>query len=187
MIMMLIAHSMSAQAHVADINYGSEIAATGGAYFLGSDGAQVDSISIGYFAGVAANIGLNGWTSLQTDTSFELPNFNSGTVTDAAVGPAIGQDAWVLITDGGVNGLVRMNTWVSITGTEPPAVKPTLSYFFGGADAAANVQTLGNVNIAENAGYGGMGLSFQIVPEPSTYAMIAGFLALAGVLIKRRR
>lgn len=177
----------------ASINYGSAPAA-GGALFQGEDGLSADSIAIGYFTG-AANGDLTGWNAIQVDTTFNTTTgFNTastGSGTD--IGSGDGRDAWILITDGSLSGLVRANDWADITGTDAPAPEPTLTYQLDSADSSATVSFLAasgtQLTITNNGGQGGSGIGIRLsaVPEPSTYAALSGLLALGYVMVRRRK
>ena len=175
---------------IADINYGSA-PAVGGGLFLGEDGGSADSIAIGYFSG-AANAGLTGWTAFQTDTSWNTTGLNVAAITGVDATSSSGLDAWILIADGSLSGLVRANDWASISGVVAPGTPAALSYQFDSADTAANISSLAatgtTLTITDNGGFqGGSGVSIQLaVPEPSSYALLGGLFALTCVMLRRR-
>lgn len=172
---------------IANIDYGSA-PALGGGLFVGTDGNSAESITLGYFSG-SANADLTGWTALGTDTSFDTTGgFNQAALSGADVTSAVGKEAWILITDASLTGLVRANDWANISGAAAPSTPTTLTYTFDSGDSAATVTTLGSITITDNAGQGGSsGISMTIaVPEPGTYALIIGALALVWVAIRRR-
>ena len=173
-------------AQVADINFGSA-AATGGAFFQGTDGNSADSITLGYFD-ATANAALTGWNALVVDSDFNTTTgFNIGAVTNFDVAAASGKAAWILVTDGVLNGLVRANDWVNISGSIPPAPTTQLVYQLDTNDSTSTVTTLGNVIVTDSAGQGGTGILVAVaVPEPGTYALILGALALTWVALRRR-
>ena len=189
LVSVLCAFAPSIQAQqIANISFGS-FPGTGGAAFLGIDGAYADSISIGYFSG-AANIALNGWTAFGTDADYDIPaeGINRGVLNGINVTAAVGSDAWVLITDAGVQALVRLNSWASVTGAAAPAPSPTLAYLFGPGATVASITTLGGVTVQDDDGFQGSGVSFTlVVPEPATYAAVLGLVTLVGVVFYRRR
>lgn len=179
----------SAFAGLADINFGSASAA-GAAGFYGTDAAAADSITLGYFTGTA-NAELTGWVVLGTDSNFEQApiGFNTGFLDDVDTTAGDGSDAWLLVSDGSDFGLLRANDWVDITGATNPSPPSPLSYQFDSGDSAAGISTLGNIVIADGGGAGGSGISATVtaVPEPSTFAALAGFLALGCVALRRRK
>lgn len=186
-IITLLPVAVSAQTQ-ANIDYGSD-PALGGGQFQGTDGNSADSITLGYFSGTA-NADLTGWTTLApADTSFgNSTGFNATSISSADVTSAVGKEAWILITDAALIGLVRANDWASITGVAAPGTPATLTYVFDAADTTSTVTTLGNVTVTDNGGLGGSGISMAIaVPEPSTYALLIGCLALGWVAIRRRK
>jgi hypothetical protein len=46
---------------------------------------------------------------------------------------------------------------------------------------------IANYSLVNEAGTNILGVSFSVIPEPSTYAAIAGLAALAGCVLRRRR
>ena len=176
---------------IANINFGSA-AAAGGGLFTGADGTSADSIAIGYFSG-SANAALTGWSAFNTDTSYNTTGgFNLAGATNVTVDSAIGLDAWILIADGSLSALVRADDWASYSGVVSPGTPASLVYQFDSADTAANISSLAatgtTLTISDNAGQGGAsGVSFQLaVPEPSSYALLGGLLALTCVMLRRR-
>jgi hypothetical protein len=176
----------------ANITYGST-PAVGGALFQGEDGLSADSIAIGFFT-AAANAELTGWTAIQTDTTFNTTGgFNSASIDSADVTSANGLDAWILILDGSLTGLIRANDWAAYSGIAAPGSPSTLTYELDLSDSLSTVSFLQSsstlVNITNSGGQGGSGIGVQLtaVPEPSSYAAFAGLLALAAVINRRRR
>ena len=175
---------------IADINYGSA-PAVGGGLFLGEDGGSADSIAIGYFS-AAANAELNGWTAFQTDTSWNTTGLNVAAITGVDATSSSGLDAWILIADGSLSGLVRANDWANISGVVAPGTPAALSYQFDSADTAANISSLAGegttIVISDSDGFqGSSGVSIQLtVPEPSSYALLGGLFALTCVMLRRR-
>ena len=183
----LLPASVIAQSR-ANITYGSA-AAAGGGLFQGTDGNSADSITIGYFSGTA-NAGLTGWVALgAANTNFTTTTgFNNASLGSVNVTSAVGKEAWILITDAALVGLVRANDWASITGVAAPGAPEPLTYVFDAADSISTVTTLGNVVVTNNGGLNGSGISMAIaVPEPGTVALLFGFVALTWVAIRRRK
>lgn len=196
--------SSSLVAGVADINYGSA-AAAGGAQFFGSDAGAADSISIGYFAGNTVNTDLTGWNAYDTSSTFTVPgtgyNNGGGTLTDVDTTAGDGLIGYILIQDGALSALVTLNSWDTISGTVTPAPKPTLAFQFGSGATAAGITSFEaagtTLTITDGegtnfaGGFSGTGVSFRLsavaVPEPSTFAALAGFLALGCVALRRRK
>ena len=173
--------------NIANIDYGSDPAA-GGALFFGTDAAAADSISVGYFSTGSANVALTNWVSLGTDSTFESGAFNMANAVAVDVTAGVGLDAWVLITDAGGIGLARLNSWTTITGDIAPTPPSSLAYTFGSTATASTITGL-NVTIVDSAGQGGSGVSISVaaVPEPSTIALLFGFIAFTWVAIRRRK
>lgn len=191
LVSVLCAFAPSIQAQLANIGYGS-LAGPGAAVFLGIDGAKADSITLGCFDASTANIALTGWTEFVTDSNFDdhIPTvgINTGTLSDFDVSSALNKEVWVLITDAGVQALVRLNSWASITGAVAPASPTNLDYTFGPGATVASITTLGGVTVQDDDGFQGSGVSFTlVVPEPATYAAVLGLVTLVGVVFYRRR
>ena len=179
----------------ANINWGSASENPGAATFFGSDGGNADSIALGFFAGDTPSADLTGWTAIVTDSIFEAGpgggvNFGANAVYDVTA--ASGLDAWILIVDDSLSGLIRLDSWVDYSGTVSPATPPNLNYDFGTSALPSNVTTLAGAGTAfvltDNGGFGGDGLGIQLtaVPEPAAYAMLSGLLALSWVMVRRR-
>lgn len=202
LVALLSLGASSLTAGVANISYGS-FAGVGGSNFFGSDAAAVDSIAIGYFAGNTVDAtSLSGWTAFGTSTTFNPQGFSSNSLSSINTTAGNGLTAYVLIVDGGLQAVATLNSWVAITGADAPASPSGLAYTFGAADVASNITfftaagtTLnivdgGGTNFAPT-GTSGTGVSFTLsavaVPEPSTFAALAGLCALGAVMVRRRR
>jgi len=180
-------------AGVANIAYGSA-SNTGGANFLGST-----SVSVGYFTGDVFSADLIGWNSLNTN-SLDLvgTGFFAGSASSVDTLAASGSQAYLLFTDGSLNGFVTSNAWATLSGTDSPAPPASLSYTIGASDSSATLSafagTGATVSVTDGqgtdfiGGYSGNGVSIALsaVPEPSAYATLAGLLALGCVMLRRR-
>jgi hypothetical protein len=177
-----------------NIGYGTA-SALGGGLFFGADGSSsVDSVSIGYFANsTAANIGLNDWISFGINTTPVNPGFFNGTVVNVDFeGEPTGQEAWLLINAGTATALVRENSWSAMQGAAPPTPTPSNVYIFDLNTISGNITTITDdtLTITDGGGYGGgqgVSLTLAPIPEPSTYAVLAGLLAFGLVATHRRR
>ena len=175
----------------ANISYGSA-AAPGGAIFLGTDGAAADSITIGYFSsGTAANLALTNWNVIASDNSWNASpaptGFNIATEANVNVTSFSGLSAWVLITDGSDTALYTSSNWATFSGTTPPATPTSYNATLTASDSTSTISYLGNVEVTNNAGFQSQGVSIAIVPEPSTIALLFGFMAFTWVAIRRRK
>ena len=190
----------SLTAGVANIAWGSTVAA-GGAQFFGADAGAADNIAIGYFTGNAVDAdGLAGWNSYATDSTFAVGGWNTtDALAEQDTTAAESLDAYILIADGALQAFVRANDWVALTGTESPTPVVSLSYTFDAADAASGITGIAatgtTLTITDGGGTdflggtSGTGVSFTLtaVPEPSTFAALAGLSALGAVMVRRRR
>jgi hypothetical protein len=198
LVALLSLGASSLTAGIANIAYGS-VGGFGGSQFFGSDDAAADSVAVGYFAGdVVDATSLSGWTALATSVSFPIGGFSNNSLqVDTTAGD--GLSAYVLIVDGGLQAVVALNSWVAITGLDAPATPSALAYTFGAGDSASNITSFAatgtTLTIFDGGGtdFGGgtsgSGVSFTLtaVPEPSTFAALAGLCALGAVMVRRRR
>lgn len=178
----LLSISLSASAQFAsNITWGS-LPGPGGAIWQ-ENGVNLDSLTLGYF---------------DTTSTFQT----IGTLTDGGNGlglvfgatsasydsSLIGQIAWVKV--GTEENYLSRSSWV-LSGNEAPT--PPSSEDFSVGDA-----TIDNWNAinADNwsfefitpGGFQDIGQTINVVvPEPSTYALIAGFAAFLFVAIRRRK
>jgi hypothetical protein len=182
---------------VANINYGTK-AEFGGALFLGADGGAADSVTVGYFAGDVFSADLTGWNALDTNTSGALGGFFSNTTANTDTTAATGLTAYLLIADDAYTGFVNLDSWASFSGTVAPALPAQLVFDIGASETSASINAFAGVNgsaiivtVGQGTdfagGFSGSGVSVQVVPEPSTYAVLSGLLALGYVMVRRRR
>jgi len=181
-------------AGVANISFGSA-SEFGGAQFYGSDGNAADSITIGYFTGDTFNASLTGWNALESTSSAPFGGFMAGSSANTDTSAGNGLTAYLLVTDGALNGFVNLSSWASLSGTVAPATPAGLNYTIGATATAAGVNAFngsGTVSVVDGqgtnfgGGFAGSGVSIQVVPEPSAYAALAGLLALGCVMLRRR-
>jgi hypothetical protein len=168
----LIVQFASAQA--LSISYGSPIAA-GATTFT-----NADSIAIGFLDG-------DTFTSFHSTVTAPGPGGVAGfangfyEATDFAF---TGENAVIQVTAGSNIGYVSSSAWTQpIASSAPPATPSANVFTLSGTDAS--IFTLTNIVVDPGlTGIGGLGLS--VVPEPSTYALLAGFAAFIFVAIRRR-
>ena len=180
-------------AGVANLAFGSATEA-GGANFLGSS-----SDSVGYFTGDVFSADLTDWNSLATNsTDLVGTGFFAGSASSVDTTDGSGLQAYLLFTDGSLNGFVTSNSWANLSGTDAPAPPPSLSYLIGSSDSSATLSafagTGASVTMTDGqgsdflGGYSGSGVSIALsaIPEPSSYALLGGLFALTCVMLRRR-
>ena len=180
-------------AGVANISFGSA-AEFGGAQFFGSDGNAADSITIGYFTGDTFNASLTGWNALESTSAAPFGGYMAGSSANTDTSAGNGLTAYLLVTDGALNGFVNLSTWASLSGTLAPATPAGLNYtigangldFINAFDGSGTVSIIAGEGTNFAGGNSGSGLSVNLVPEPSAYAALAGLLALGCVMLRRR-
>ena len=190
LLTLLILIAVAASAHAqefANIVYGSK-STSGGALFFGTDSAAADSITIGYFSGVAANAAGTGFVQLEQSSTWNtnLIGFNAGSSENTVVTAANGSDAWLKIADGTNVGFINLDAWGTISGNPRGNSTPT-SLDFSIVGTHENAYTAYGLNIA-SGGLAGTGYNITVaVPEPGTSALLVGFMAFTWVAIRRRK
>jgi len=157
----------------------------GGALFYDASGAGLDEISLGYFAGGDTS---GAFTSIASHTYGGAP-FPAGFLNASTSLTGItysGETAWIRLGDASSTSYVTSSSWATFSGTSAPAAPSTYDISIG-ASASASDFTVINAAVADGAGYVSGGVSISVVPEPSTYALIAGFAAFLFVAIRRRK
>ena len=198
LVALLSLSASSLTAGIANIAFGSATV-SGGGQFFGSDATAADSITIGFFAGNTVDAtSLSGWTALASTSTFSFGGFaNPSETVDTTAGD--GLNAYLLIADGTLQAIVRLDSWATLTGADSPSPPTTLAYNFDSSASASVITSFaatgttlsifdgGGTNFS--GGTSGTGVSFTLsaVPEPSTFAALAGLCALGAVMVRRRR
>jgi hypothetical protein len=163
----------------ASVSFGSA-PAPGGALFVGIDSITLVDDVYGAIAGISTIVpgvgpgGVSGYANI-TET---LNN-----VTFAGT-------PWLALTSSAGTAYIRGNTFAALASASAPTPTPTNNYTLGSTESASVISVSSEglgVLITDNAGIFGQGVSISIVPEPSTYALIAGFAAFVLVAIRRRK
>ena len=117
------------------------------------------------------------------------PGYANGSINISSGSPAGGYIPWLKITDGGTNtSYVQDSTWTVWSSAVSPAPTPVLDFSLGGSTVLSNLTVEGTALDFTPGGYAsGSGYTTSFVPEPSTYALIAGFAAFLMVAVRRRK
>ena len=97
---------------------------------------------------------------------------------------------WLALNSAAGTGYIRGSAFAALASASAPNPIPINNYMLGAADTSSTISVSGdglNVFITDGAGIFGSGASISVVPEPSTYALIAGFAAFLFVAIRRRK
>ena len=119
-----------------------------------------------------------------------VPGYAPGEIDISSGSPAGGYVPWLLITDGTNASYVQDSTWGEWSSALSPTPTPILSFELNGSTDLANLTVEGTGLTFTPGGYAsstGYTTSFSVIPEPSTYALIAGFAAFLLVAIRRRK
>lgn len=166
--------SASAQTVASNITWGSA-AAPGGAYWY-ENGVALTQIDLGYFDDS------NNFSIIATHTGGQNLGLLFGTTAASFDASVIGKTAWVKVGSG--ENYVSNNAWV-FSGNESPTPPSTEDWSVG--DASAFDNTIGTFANIIPGGFQNAGQTVNAVPEPSTYALLAGFAAFLFVAIRRRK
>ena len=163
----------------ASVSFGSA-PAPGGALFVGIDSITLVDDTYAAIAGISTIVpgagpgGVSGYANI-TET---INNVSfSGT-------------PWLALNSASGTAYIRGSSFAALASASAPTPTPTNNYTLGAADTSANISVsldgLG-VTLTDGGGIFGSGVSISVVPEPSTYALIAGFAAVVFVAIRRRK
>lgn len=172
---------LSSYAQNADFEFGSGIG-FGATLFDNSNSITLGFISGGSFTALGAE------SSIGNDP-FGNPGYANGSFSVVGIDPAaVGSAMYIKLSSGAGDAYITDSAWSTISALNPPSTPPLNSALIGHANAGQiTADSLGlGVNVT-SGGIGGTGLTISVVPEPSTYALIAGFAAFVFVAIRRRK
>ena len=163
----------------ASVSFGSA-PALGGALFVGIDSITLVDDVYGSIAGISSIVpgvgpgGVDGYA----------------TITETINNVTFAGTPWLALTSSAGTAYIRGNTFAALASASAPTPTPINSYTLGATESASVISVSSEglgVLITDNAGIFGQGVSISVVPEPSTYALIAGFAAFVLVAIRRRK
>jgi hypothetical protein len=169
--------SASAQTVASNITWGSA-AAPGGSYWW-ENGVALTQIDLGYFADDDTS---NAFSIVATHTGGQGLGLLFGTTAASYDASVIGLTAYVKVGSG--ENYISRDTWI-FSGNESPTPPSTEDWSIADADGFDNV--IGGFDFISPGGFQDAGQTINAVPEPSTYALIAGFAAFLLVAIRRRK
>lgn len=173
--------SIGAYGQASNVTWGSA-AAPGGAYWFGQDNSGLTSLNLGYFSDDTFNS-----VATLTHNGVSPEGFIFGTSALSGI-DYIGQTAWIEL-DSTIGSYATFEDWGTFTGASAPTPPTTLDISVGVAATDANAisgWTLINAIVSVPGGFQDTGVNISAVPEPSTYALLAGFAAFIFVAIRRR-
>ena len=163
----------------ASVSFGSA-PAVGGALFVGIDSITLVDDVYGSIAGISSIVpgvgpgGVDGYA----------------TITETINNVTFAGTPWLALTSSAGTAYIRGNTFAALASASAPTPTPINSYTLGATESASVISVSSEglgVLITDGAGLFGQGVSISVVPEPSTYALIAGFAAFVLVAIRRRK
>jgi hypothetical protein len=163
----------------ASVSFGSA-PALGGALFVGIDSITLVDDVYGSIAGISSIVpgpGPGGTTGYAN-------------ITETISNVTFAGTPWLALTSSAGTAYIRGNTFAALASASAPTPTPINSYTLGATESASVISVSSEglgVLITDNAGLFGQGVSISVVPEPSTYALIAGFAAFVLVAIRRRK
>ena len=173
--------STSAWAQSSNVSWGTSSSAPGGLFFAADGVTSAGTLSLGYFADDNTSNAFTSVASL-TQTGGAPAGFIFGTSALTDIDYA-GRTPWVSL---GVGSYVTSSTWGTYTAADPGVPPTDLNISVNSSDVAATFTAI-NAVVTDGGGYNGNGPSITAVPEPSTYALLAGFAAFLFVAIRRRK
>jgi hypothetical protein len=163
----------------ASVSFGSA-PAVGGALFLDIDSITLVDDVYGAIAGISTIVpgvgpgGVDGYA----------------TITETINNVTFAGTPWLALTSSDGTAYIRGNAFAALASASAPTPTPINSYTLGATESASVISVSSDgldVIITDGAGIFGSGVSISVVPEPSTYALIAGFAAFVLVAIRRRK
>jgi len=166
----------------ADFSFGSSIG-FGGALFDNSNNITLGFMDSGVFTSLSGSIN----TGNDPFGNAGYAN-NSFSVTTGVNASAIGSAMYIKLSSAAGDAYITDSTWSVISTATSPATPPLNQALIGHANAGQISAADAGLGIrVVSGGIGGTGLTISVVPEPSTYALIAGFAAFVFVAIRRRK
>ena len=164
----------------ASVSFGSA-PALGGALFVDIDSITLVDDVYGAIAGISTIV--PGPGPIPGSTGYANITETINNVTFAGT-------PWLALTSSAGTAYIRGNTFAALASASAPTPTPINSYTLGATESASVISVSPDgldVIITDGAGLAGQGVSISVVPEPSTYALIAGFAAFVFVAIRRRK
>lgn len=168
------------QVQNADFSFGSAVG-FGGALFHSSN-----TIALGFFdSGVFTSI--SGDIAVGNDPFGNHGYANHSFSSNPVPASAIGQEMYIKLSQDYGDAYITDSGWATISATTPPATPPLNAALIGHGNAGQISVALSGLDVVTvSGGIGGTGLSIGSIPEPSTYALILGAVAL-GFAFRRRK